>query len=129
VDVRDVAKLHYLAAVQPSAAGKRHLGASSSESISIFDIAQILDTAGFDVPTGKAPAFLLKFLSIFDPKVKLTISTLGRKQYVTATNANALMEGSWIQPEASVIDMARSMMQLGHYGRMKNTEQKRWCNF
>ena len=129
VDVRDVAKLHYLAAVQPSAAGKRHLGASSSESVSFVDIAQMLDAAGFDVPTGKAPAFLLKFLSIFDPKLKLTIPSLGRKQYVTATNANALMGGSWIQPEASVIDMARSMMQLGQYGRMKNTEQKRWCNF
>jgi hypothetical protein len=117
-----------LAAVEPAAAGKRHLGASSNESVSFVDIALFLDRAGFDVPTGKAPAFLLKFLSIFDKKLNLTIPSLGRKQYVTATNANALMRGSWIQVEASVIDMARSMNQLGQYGRMKS-EPKRWCNF
>ena len=128
VDVRDVAKLHYLAAVQPAAAGKRHLGASSHESVSFVDIALFLDTAGFDVPTGKAPAFLLRFLSFFDPKLKLTIPSLGRKQYVTATNANALMGGAWIQAETSVIDMARSMMQLGQYGRIKN-QAMRCCNF
>jgi dihydroflavonol-4-reductase len=129
VDVRDVAKLHHLAAVQPSAAGKRHLGASASESVSFVDLAHILDRAGFDVPTGKAPSFLLKFLSIFDPKLKLTIPTLGRKLYVNPTNANALMGGQWIPVEASVVDMARSMMELGQYGRLKNTENKRWCNF
>jgi nucleoside-diphosphate-sugar epimerase len=129
VDVRDVAKLHYLAATQPSAAGKRHLGASASESVSFVELAQMLDRAGFDVPTGKAPSFLLKFLSIFDPKLKLTIPTLGRKLYVNAVNANSLMGGQWIPVEASVVEMARSMMELGHYGRMKNSDNKRWCNF
>jgi nucleoside-diphosphate-sugar epimerase len=128
VDVRDVAQLHYLAAVQPAAAGKRHLCASSNESVSFVELALFLDRAGYDVPTGKAPAFLLKFLSVFDPKLKLTIPSLGRKQYVSATNANALMGGCWIQAEASVVDMARSMRQLGQFGRMKN-EPTRWCNF
>jgi dihydroflavonol-4-reductase len=129
VDVRDVAKLHYLAAIQPSAAGKRLLGASTGESVSFVDLAHILDRAGFDVPTGKAPLFLLKFLSIFDPKLKLTIPTLGRKVYVNAANSNSLMGGQWIPVESSVVDMARSMMELGQYGRMKNSDNKRWCNF
>ena len=129
VDVRDVAKLHYLAAVQPSASGKRHLGASASESVSFVELAQILDRAGFDVPTGQAPSFLLKFLSVFDPKLKLTIPTLGRKLHVNAINANALMGGQWIPVETSVVDMARCMMELGQYGRMKSSENRRWCNF
>jgi len=119
VDVRDVANLHYLAAVRPDAAGKRHLAISNPESISLVEIAKILDEAGFDVPTSTLPDMVVRLLAIFDVKLKILLPDLGKKKYLNPINGNRLMDGNWIDIRTSMIDQANSMMELGGIGRLK----------
>eukprot|EP00931_Biecheleriopsis_adriatica_P087794 TRINITY_DN62211_c0_g1_i1.p1 TRINITY_DN62211_c0_g1~~TRINITY_DN62211_c0_g1_i1.p1 ORF type:complete len:360 (-),score=84.44 TRINITY_DN62211_c0_g1_i1:339-1418(-) len=126
VDVRDVAKMHYLAATEPGAAGKRHMAVMSSESTSFVVLAEALDEAGFDVPTQKLPHWCAKFIALFDQKFALAVPTLGKKRYLNAVNGNAMMGGDWIDFKTSVIDSANTLMELAKMGQMKDAKTSRY---
>jgi len=79
VDVRDVAKLHVAAMTASGAAGKRFI-ACTAEPVSMATVAQVLREAGYKkAPSMKAPTFLLKFMSKFDPEAKGMLPFIGRK--------------------------------------------------
>ena len=74
VDLRDVAKAHILALTKPEAAGKRHILSAAEHSYSFVDVARFLanefNSKGFNVPTKKAPKFLLLVASWFSKDVR-----------------------------------------------------------
>lgn len=79
VDVRDVAKLHVAAMTANGAAGKRFI-ACTAEPVEMATVAQVLREAGYKkAPSMKAPTFLLKFMSKFDPEAKGMLPFIGRK--------------------------------------------------
>ena len=79
VDVRDVAKLHVAAMTASGAAGKRFI-ACTAEPVEMATVAQVLREAGYKkVPSRKAPTFLLKFMSMFDPEAKGMLPFIGKK--------------------------------------------------
>ncbi|MEI6834291.1 MAG: hypothetical protein RLZZ189_207 [Pseudomonadota bacterium] len=79
VDVRDVAKLHVAAMTAKGAAGKRFI-ACTAEPIEMATVAQVLREAGYNkAPSMKAPTFLLKLISKFDPEAKGMLPFIGRK--------------------------------------------------
>ena len=79
VDVRDVAKLHVAAMTASGAAGKRFI-ACTAEPVEMTTVAQVLREAGYKkVPSRKAPTFLLKFMSKFDPEAKGMLPFIGKK--------------------------------------------------
>jgi len=79
VDVRDVAKLHVVAMTANGAAGKRFI-ACTAEPVEMATVAQVLREAGYKkAPLMKAPTFLLKFMSKFDPEAKGMLPFIGRK--------------------------------------------------
>eukprot|EP00406_Dinophysis_acuminata_P046782 CAMPEP_0179298750 /NCGR_PEP_ID=MMETSP0797-20121207/46154_1 /TAXON_ID=47934 /ORGANISM="Dinophysis acuminata, Strain DAEP01" /LENGTH=360 /DNA_ID=CAMNT_0021008147 /DNA_START=1 /DNA_END=1080 /DNA_ORIENTATION=+ len=122
VDVRDVAKMHFLAATTPGAAGKRHLCVSTPVSVSFLKMAHYLDEAGFDVPTGRLPDVLVRATAMVDRKLKLLLPVLGKKKYANPINGNQLIGGNWIDVKTSLRDQATSMMELGKIGRYKKDQ-------
>lgn len=72
-DVRDVALAHVRALKLPEAASHRHIITSNVESVSLKQIAKILDKEfrEYDVPTKVAPDFIVKFFSLFDKRLKM----------------------------------------------------------
>jgi nucleoside-diphosphate-sugar epimerase len=116
VDVRDVADLHLRAMTSPAANGQRFL-AVSGEFMSIQQIAAILrqhlGPAARRVPTRLLPNWILRVVALFNPTVAQIVPELGKTK--TATNRKAIEVLGW-QPrsnEASILDTAHSLQQLG----------------
>lgn len=107
--------MHVLLADSPTAAGQRYLCSSTSASIPMGDVASLLAThynpQGWKVPTGVLPDWVLKFLSIFDPKLKGVLDFLGITFYWNNAKGTQVMGGSWIPWQQSVLDMAESMIK------------------
>lgn len=118
-DVRDVAKMHLKAALSPTAGGKRFLCCSTPVSVPMPEIARVLDAAGFDVPTGVMPNWLLRGVALFDKKVKMVLPSLGKTSYLNPKNGNELIEEQWIDYQTSLREMALSMMNLAGIGKLK----------
>jgi dihydroflavonol-4-reductase len=79
VDVRDVAKLHVAAMTADGAAGKRFI-ACTAEPVEMATLAEVLREAGYSkAPSLKAPTFLLKLMSLFDPEARGMIPFIGKK--------------------------------------------------
>ncbi|CAE8664439.1 unnamed protein product [Polarella glacialis] len=110
VDVRDVAKMHFLAATSLAAAGKRFLCVSTPVSVSMHEVALSLDAAGFAVPTGRLPDWVMRALALVDAKIAFVSRNVGQTHYTNAINGNELMGGCWIDYKTSIRDQAQSMI-------------------
>jgi nucleoside-diphosphate-sugar epimerase len=116
VDVRDVADLHLRAMVDPAAKGERFL-AVAGDFVSILDIAAILrkdlGEAARRVPTRELPDWLLRVISLFDPRVKQVLPELGKRK--NATNAKARRVLGWTprSNEECIVATAESLLRLG----------------
>lgn len=77
VDVEDVSRMHIAALERPETAGRRFI--ASAGSATMPEIAAFLDTEYPDrkIPTRKAPALLLRALSLFDPSIRTILPALG----------------------------------------------------
>jgi len=91
VDVRDVAEMHVLALEQPDTIGKRYIAADRF--LWIHEIAEILKAAHPDlgITTRRAPAFVVRLLSLFDPSLRPILPMLGKRQDMTSARARAEM--------------------------------------
>lgn len=73
VDVRDVADAHVAALTAPDANGKRYL-CSNPLGVPFIDLAKTLSEKykekGFNIPTSKAPDFLIRIVSLFKPDMR-----------------------------------------------------------
>jgi nucleoside-diphosphate-sugar epimerase len=116
VDVRDVADLHLRAMTNPAAKGERFL-AVAGDFVSILDIAAILrkdlGEAARRVPTRELPDWLLRVISLFDPRVKQVLPELGKRK--NATNAKARRVLGWTprSNEECIVATAESLLRLG----------------
>lgn len=116
VDVRDVARLHILAMLEPAVSGERFL-ALSGGTLSITEIAVLLKKE-FPFHTKKMstkplPTLLLKFLALFNKKAKSIRPLVGI--YREASNAKARTMLGW-QPrsnEEAILASAQSMIEHG----------------
>ncbi len=117
VDVRDVADLHIRALTAPGISGERFMAVAPHGFLKLRDMARVIrerlpDHAG-KVPTRRMPNWLMRIVSLFDPVVKSVISELGKTR--TAEPAHAIAVLGW-QPrsaEDSVVDTARSLIDMG----------------
>jgi len=115
VDVRDVADLHVRALTAPNMAGERFI--ASVPSMSMVQIAQTLrDHLGAEarkVPTRRLPDLVLRIAAIFDPIVRQVTGELGKTREMDATHAMTVLGWETRPPAQSVIDTARSLIDLG----------------
>ena len=112
IDVRDVAMIHFKAMLHPEAAGERFI-AASAEGYGFASVAQILLDAGYKGPsTRKAPAFMLKFLSLFDRETKGMIGLLGMDLQSNNARTRELFEWEPIPLKKSILESATAVKAI-----------------
>lgn len=91
VDVRDLAEMHALALENPDTIGKRFIAADRF--LWIDEIAAILKAAHPDlgITTRRAPAIVVRLLSLFDPSLRPILPMLGKRQDMTSARARSEM--------------------------------------
>jgi nucleoside-diphosphate-sugar epimerase len=116
VGVQDVAEAHVMAMENENANGKRFL--LSEKTIKLKDLSNILKSAGFKkVPTLVIPNFLLRFLALFTPSLKMIAKRLGKEEKLHTANANNVL--GWY-PNRVELEIINSAKQLYETGLLKN---------
>ncbi len=116
VDVKDVAKVHIQAMLNPKSHGKRFL--LSAKSLWFQEIAQILRKNGYKkAPRFNAPNFLIRLLSIFDKELEIVLFYLGFKNKLKCDNAKDILKWEPSKIEKSIVETAEQMFK---YGIIKN---------
>jgi dihydroflavonol-4-reductase len=109
VDVRDVAQLHVAAMTAPGAAGKRFI-ASTAEPVEMATLAKVLREAGYTkAPSMKAPTFLLKLMSLFDPEAKGMLPFIGKKAALDTSATLTILDWKPTPIANSFKDMAAAL--------------------
>ena len=115
VDVRDVADLHARALRAPNMAGERFI--ASGPFLKMIDIARILrarlGAEAKKVPTRTLPDFLVRLSALWDPVVRQVLGELGKVRHADASHAKAVLGWAARPPEESIVDTARSLIDLG----------------
>ena len=121
VDVRDVAKAHVDAMLNPRASGQRFIVAL--EHIAWRDMALLLaehcGPLGFKIPTRKLPSWLLKVVAVFDKTTALAVPELGKRQDVSCEKARQELSFQPRDVKTMLFDMADSMIEEGVVPRPK----------
>lgn len=116
VDVRDVADLHLRVMTNPAAKGERFL-AVAGNFVSMLDIAkalkQHLGAAASRVPTRELPNWLLRTLSLFDPRIKQILPELGKQKNATSEKARRILGWAPRPYDESVVATGESLVRLG----------------
>lgn len=116
VDVRDVAELHIRAMTHPAAKGERFL-AVAGDFMSMLEIAKVLKArmgaAAKRVPTRQLPNWLVRFVALRDPAVKLIVPELGKSKNATNEKAKRLLGWTPRSNEESIVATAESLLRLG----------------
>jgi nucleoside-diphosphate-sugar epimerase len=115
VDVRDVADLHIRCMTAPEAAGERFIAAGQFAWMS--DIADILranlGAQASKVPTGKAPDWLLRLVSVVDRDLTAVTPNLGRRRDFTAAKAKSVLAWTARPLQDTILDCAKSLIAAG----------------
>ena len=112
VDVRDLADLHIRAMTSPEAGGQRFIAAG--DFVWMEDIARTLRSrlgsqAG-KVPTRRLPNFIVRFLSLFMPHLRMLTPLLGRATTVSTEKARRVLGFSPRPATTTVVDCAESLI-------------------
>ncbi len=101
-DIADVSKLHIEALERPETIGKRVV--CSDRFMMMPEAAQIMATAHPDrnIKTKRAPRFLLKAMSWFDPAIKSILPQLDREIEIDNSETKELFEMEFIPSEDSI---------------------------
>lgn len=115
VDVRDVADLHVRALEAPNMAGERFI--ASGPYLKLRAVADVLRAglgeAARRVPTRRAPDILVRIVALFDPQVRAVVDQLGTVRRMDASHAEAVLGWKPRAIEESIVDTARSLIELG----------------
>ena len=112
VGVQDVAKAHVMAMENDAANGKRFL--LSEKTIKLKDLSYILKSAGFTkAPTFVIPNFLLKFIALFIPSLRIIAKRLGREEKLYTKNANDILGWFPESVDAEIINSAKQLYNMG----------------
>jgi dihydroflavonol-4-reductase len=116
VDVRDVAELHIRAMMSPAANGQRFL-AVAGDAVSMLDIAHMLHeglgSGARKVPLKELPSWLIRFIALFNPKVRLIVPHLDMKKEASHEKAGRLLQWKPRSTRESVIATGESLIRLG----------------
>ena len=114
VDVRDVAACHVAAMETPAAAGERFIAAN--DFVWLADCAAILREAfpeyAKKIPTRKVPDFLLRFIAVFQPLYRQTVTELGRERNASHAKAERILGVKFRTAKEALISSAQSLIQL-----------------
>jgi dihydroflavonol-4-reductase len=115
VDVRDVADLEIKAMTDPAAGGQRFIAADKFMWMS--DVAEVikerLPEAAGKVPSRKAPDFLVKILSVFDPGIRSVLHDLGQRSDFSNEKARTTLGWAPRPIEDSITETAQSLIDQG----------------
>lgn len=115
VDVRDVVDLHIRAMRSPAAAGERFVAAK--EFLWLSDVAALLRERFPDhsakVPMRRVPDALMKVMALFNADAKQMRPQLDQRTTYTSAKAERLLGWQPRAATASIVDGARSMIDLG----------------
>ena len=115
VDVRDVADLHVRALKAPDMAGERFI--ASGRFMKLREIAEVLRAQlGVDahkVTTRNVPDWLVRIAAHFNPLAKAVVGELGNVRNQDASHAKAVLGWQTRPVEQSIVDSARSLIELG----------------
>jgi dihydroflavonol-4-reductase len=115
VDVRDIARLHILAMMEPSAAGHRFIGAG--EFLWGEELASILKRGlpekAPSIPSIVVPDFLVHLFALFDPAVRSQIFNLGKEKRVSSAKAREMLGWTTRPAAESILDTAQSLQANG----------------
>jgi nucleoside-diphosphate-sugar epimerase len=116
VDVRDVADLHVRAMADPAARGERFI-AVSGDVMSMLDIAHVLKArlgdAARKVPTRQLPNWLVRFVALFDPRMRTLLPLLGQIRNATSAKAERVLGWRPRPREEAIVATAESLLKLG----------------
>jgi nucleoside-diphosphate-sugar epimerase len=112
VDVRDLADLHIRAMTAPEAAGQRFIAAG--DFMWMDEIAKTLRSnlgkQADKVPTRGLPDFVVRFLSLFIPQLRMLTPDLGRKNSLTSEKAQRTLGFSPRPVTTTIVDCAESLL-------------------
>jgi dihydroflavonol-4-reductase len=115
VDVRDLVDIMTRAMTVPDAAGKRFI--CNTAEVPFPELADILhknfSQRGYRIPTMVLPDLLIRFIALFNPKVKAVAGQLNWN-YRLSTDRICSIFGWQPRPyEHTIIDMAESLIDYG----------------
>ncbi|REC61521.1 aldehyde reductase [Chryseobacterium pennae] len=115
VDVRDVANLHFRALTMPEANGQRFI-AVAGEALSMLDVAKILrrnlGDVAHKVPTKELPSWVIRLLSVFNPKIKMIVPHLGLVKKASNEKTKALLHWKPRSAEEAIVTAAESLFKF-----------------
>jgi len=112
VDVRDLAELHVRAMTAPEAAANRFIAAGDfrwMEDIATTLRLKLGSRAG-KVPTRRMPDFVFRLLSLFVPVLRSFVSSLGRRNDLTAAKARRMLGFAPRPATTTIVDCAESLL-------------------
>ena len=115
VDVRDVASLELLAMTKPEAAGKRFV--CSAENMFMKDqneyLSELYPESASKIPKRVAPNWLIKFLALFLPALKMIAEGLGKERSMDSSQARNLLGWNPRSAKEAVKSAAESAKEFG----------------
>jgi nucleoside-diphosphate-sugar epimerase len=116
VDVRDVADLHLRAMTQPAAKGERFIAVSGGL-MSMLDIAKVLKTRLADaakrVPTRQLPNWFVRFVGLFDSRVRPMVPLLDSTRHASSAKAERVLGWRPRPREDAIVATAESLIKFG----------------
>ena len=115
VDVREVADLHVRALSAPGMAGERFI--ASGPFMKLRQIADVLRAElgpqAHRVTTRDAPDWLVRVGALFNPVARAVVGELGSVRHQDASHARQVLGWATRPPSQSIVDAARSLLDLG----------------
>ncbi len=115
VDVRDVASAIISAMEIKEANGNRFL--VSAGELWMKEIADILHAQfskrGYKIPIMPLPSFIVRFVAIFDPKIRAIVNTLDWDFQLSSEKAKQILKWNPRSAKESVLAMAESLIEQG----------------
>jgi dihydroflavonol-4-reductase len=119
VDVRDVADLHLRAMTDAAAKGERFIAVSGGV-MSMLDIAKVLKArlgdAAKKVPTRQLPNWSVRFVALFDPRMRQLLPLLGNIRHATSAKAERVLGWKPRSREDAIAATAESLVKFGIVG-------------
>ncbi len=115
VDVRDLVDILDRAMTVPGAAGKRFI--CHATEIPISQLAEILhknfSQRGYRIPTKVLPDILIRFMALFNPKVKAVASLLNWNYHLSTDRARSVFGWQPRPYQQTIVEMAESLIEHG----------------
>jgi nucleoside-diphosphate-sugar epimerase len=116
VDVRHVADLHLRVMTDPAAKGERFI-AVSGDPLSMLDIAGVLKArlpdAARKVPTRQLPDWFVRFVALFDPRMRQLLPLLGHVRHASSAKAERVLGWKPRPREDAIVATANSLRKFG----------------